>query len=155
MLGPQDDLFTPRALSTFLGETFTVSTMADRMGTRLTGPRLAHAQGYNIVSDGIVTGHVQVPGDGQPIVLMRDRQTTGGYPKIATVISADLARFAQLPPGAPVRFRAVSRAEAVEALARRHDVVAALARQLVQAGGDLTSERLLALNLVSGVTAGS
>lgn len=154
MLGPQDDLFTPQALATFLGETFTVSTMADRMGTRLIGPRLAHAQGYNIVSDGIVTGHVQVPGDGQPIVLMRDRQTTGGYPKIATVISADLARFAQLPPGAPVRFGAVSRAEAVEALAHQHDVAAALARQLVQAGGDLTSERLLALNLVSGVTAG-
>lgn len=152
--GPQDDLFTPQAMDAFLGETFTVSTMADRMGTRLTGPRLAHAHGYNIVSDGIVTGHVQVPGDGQPIVLMRDRQTTGGYPKIATVISADLARFAQLPPGAPVRFRAVSRAEAVEALARQRDALAEMARRVGPAGGELTSERLLALNLVSGVTAG-
>ena len=101
MLGPQDDYFTPEAIHLFLESEFTVSPQADRMGFQLTGPRLEHAKGFNIVSDGIVDGHIQVPGSGQPIVLMRDRQTAGGYPKIATVISADLARFAQLRPGRP------------------------------------------------------
>ena len=99
----------------FLESEFTVSPQADRMGFQLTGPRLEHAKGFNIVSDGIVDGHIQVPGSGQPIVLMRDRQTAGGYPKIATVISADLGRFAQLRPGSAVRFKAVERDEAVAA----------------------------------------
>ena len=151
VLGPQDDLFTPEALATFLGEPYTVTPRADRMGTRLVGPPLAHAKGFNIVSDGIVTGHVQVPGDGQPIVLMRDRQTTGGYPKIATLVSADLARFAQRPPGSVVRFRAVSREEAVAALVEHRRAVAAMLARVAPASGALTSERLLSVNLISGV----
>jgi biotin-dependent carboxylase-like uncharacterized protein len=151
VLGPQDDLFTPEAVATFLGEPYTVSPRADRMGTRLIGPPLAHAKGFNIVSDGIVTGHVQVPGDGQPIVLMRDRQTTGGYPKIATLASADLARFAQQPPGRLVRFRAVSREEAVAALVDHRRAVAGILARVEPAAGTLTSERLLSVNLISGV----
>ena len=75
ILGPQRDRFTDAAVETFLSEPYAVSPRSDRMGTRLSGPPLTHSAGYNIVSDGIVTGHVQVPGDGQPIVLMRDRQT--------------------------------------------------------------------------------
>src|SRR3712207_8047581 len=113
MLGPQDDYFTPESIHLFLESEFTISPQADRMGFQLTGPKLEHAKGFNIVSDGIVDGHIQVPGSGQPIVLMRDRQTAGGYPKIATIISADLARFAQMRPGSKVRFRAVGRDEAV------------------------------------------
>ena len=82
------------------------------MGYRLEGPLLKHLYGHNIVSDGTVNGSLQVPGNGQPIVLMPDRGTSGGYPKIATVIAADLGRFAQIPAGRAFRFKAVSMAEA-------------------------------------------
>jgi allophanate hydrolase subunit 2 len=82
------------------------------MGYRLEGPVLKHLHGHNIVSDGTVTGSIQVPGNGQPIVLMPDRGTSGGYPKIATVITADFGRFAQIPAGRAFRFKAVSMAEA-------------------------------------------
>jgi allophanate hydrolase subunit 2 len=82
------------------------------MGYRLEGPVIKHLHGHNIVSDGTVDGSIQVPGNGAPIVLMMDRNTTGGYPKIATVISADLGRLAQTPAGTAFRFKAVSMQEA-------------------------------------------
>lgn len=150
MPGPQDDYFTPEALRLFLESEFTISSQADRMGFQLTGPKLEHAKGFNIVSDGIVDGHIQVPGSGQPIVLMRDRQTAGGYPKIATVISADLARFAQMRPGANVRFRAVDREEAVAAARQLKDWIASLPSKLVPVRFDLTTEHLLSRNLIGG-----
>ncbi|HZH53337.1 MAG TPA: biotin-dependent carboxyltransferase family protein [Microvirga sp.] len=150
MLGPQDDYFTPDGIRTFLEEEFTVSPQADRMGFQLTGPRIEHAKGFNIVSDGIVTGHVQVPGSGHPIVLMRDRQTAGGYPKIATVIGADLDRFAQLRPGSPVHFRAVDRAEAVAAARELRNWIEALPAALVPVRFGLTTEHLLSVNLIGG-----
>jgi biotin-dependent carboxylase-like uncharacterized protein len=112
VLGPQDDYFTAEAIEAFLSREFTVSVRFDRLGYRLSGPVLAHAKGFNIVSDGVVPGCVQVAGDGQPIVLMRDCQPPGGYPKIATVITADLGRLAQSRPGTAVRFRQVGIAEA-------------------------------------------
>ncbi len=151
MLGPQDDYFTEDAIRTFLEAEFTISPQADRMGFQLTGPRLEHSKGFNIVSDGIVDGHVQVPGSGQPIILMRDRQTTGGYPKIATIISADLGRFAQMRPGSPVRFSAVSREEAVVEARRLKDWIAALPQALMPLHFDLTTEHLLSMNLIGGV----
>ncbi|MXQ11562.1 biotin-dependent carboxyltransferase family protein [Microvirga makkahensis] len=151
ILGPQDDYFTQQAIDTFLTAEFTVSPQADRMGFQLNGPRLHHAKGFNIVSDGIVDGHIQVPGSGLPIVLMRDRQTAGGYPKIATIISADLGRFAQLRPGSPVHFRAVSRDEAVVAARRMKEWIAALPSALVPLCFDLTTERLLSTNLIGGM----
>ncbi|MET0742745.1 MAG: biotin-dependent carboxyltransferase family protein, partial [Microvirga sp.] len=151
MLGPQDDFFSPDGLRAFLEEEFRVSPLADRMGYQLAGPVIGHAKGFNIVSDGIVTGHVQVPGSGQPIVLMRDRQTTGGYPKIATLISADLDRFAQLQPGATLRFRAVERDEAIAAARRLKEWLDALPSGLVPAGGALTTEQLMSLNLIGGM----
>jgi biotin-dependent carboxylase-like uncharacterized protein len=150
MLGPQDDYFTPGAIRTFFESEFTVSPQADRMGFQLAGPVLEHAKGFNIVSDGIVEGHIQVPGNGQPIVLMRDRQTAGGYPKIATVISADLDRFAQLQPGSPVRFQAVERTEAVAAARALKEWIASLPATLVPVQTALTTEHLLAANLISG-----
>lgn len=150
MLGPQDDYFTPEALHTFLEEEFTVSPQADRMGFQLTGPRLDHAKGFNIVSDGIVTGHIQVPGNGQPIVLMHDRQTAGGYPKIATIIGADLDRFAQLRPGTKVRFKAVSRDEAIAAARDLKAWISSLPDALVPVRFDLTTEHLLSRNLIGG-----
>ena len=87
VLGPQATHFTHDAIRTFLSSDYVISHQADRMGFRLEGPALKHSQGYDIVSDGIATGAIQVPGTGKPIVLLADRQTSGGYPKIAVVIS--------------------------------------------------------------------
>src|SRR3546814_1928696 len=82
VLGPQDDYFTARGVETLLGSDYEVTTQADRMGLRLAGPAIGHAKGFNIISDGIAQGSIQVPGAGEPILLMADRQSTGGYPKI-------------------------------------------------------------------------
>lgn len=112
VFGPQDDEFSDEAKALFLDSEWKVSPTSDRMGYRLEGPVIKHLHGHNIVSDGTVDGSIQVPGNGAPIVLMPDRGTTGGYPKIATVISADLGRLAQMPTGTPFRFKAVSMAEA-------------------------------------------
>lgn len=111
-LGPQDDEFSEEAIKQFLDSEWKISGTSDRMGYRLEGPDIEHLHGHNIVSDGTVNGSIQVPGNGQPIVLMSDRGTSGGYPKIATVITADFGRFAQIPAGTSFRFRAVSMEEA-------------------------------------------
>lgn len=110
--GPQDDEFSDEARQLFIGSEWKISATSDRMGYRLEGPVIKHLHGHNIVSDGTVRGSIQVPGNGAPIVLMPDRGTTGGYPKIATVISADFGRFAQTPAGTAFRFKAVSMKEA-------------------------------------------
>ena len=112
VLGPQDDRFTPEGIRAFLDGPYEVTPQADRMGYRLKGPVIQHARGHDIVSDGIPLGGVQVPGEGQPIVLLVDRQTTGGYTKIATVIGPDIGRIGQTRPGQRVRFRRVTVAEA-------------------------------------------
>jgi biotin-dependent carboxylase-like uncharacterized protein len=111
VLGPQDDEFGD-AKQLFLDSEWKISATSDRMGYRLEGPVIKHLHGHNIVSDGTVNGSIQVPGNGAPIVLMPDRGTSGGYPKIATVISADFGRFAQTSAGRAFRFRAVGMAEA-------------------------------------------
>lgn len=111
LLGPQDDEFGD-ATRLFLDSEWKISATSDRMGYRLEGPVIKHLHGHNIVSDGTVNGSIQVPGNGAPIVLMPDRGTSGGYPKIATVISADFGRFAQTPAGRAFRFEAVGMAEA-------------------------------------------
>jgi biotin-dependent carboxylase-like uncharacterized protein len=150
--GPQADYFTPDALAAFSGSPYVVTRDADRMGLRLEGPQLAHAKGYNIVSDGIAPGSIQVPGSGQPIVLLADRQTTGGYPKIATVISADLAALGRLLPGMALRFEVVTVGEAQAARRLQEAEMSALANRLIPVrpdGPDL--ERLYDANLVSGV----
>lgn len=110
--GPQSDRFTDEGRSTFLTSDYTVTTKANRQGVRLSGPAIAHTSNADLVSEGIAHGAIQVPGDGQPIVLLAARQTVGGYVKIATVIGADLDRFAQLRPGATLRFTDVSPEEA-------------------------------------------
>jgi 5-oxoprolinase (ATP-hydrolysing) subunit C len=112
VMGPQDDEFGDAAKQLFLDSEWKISATSDRMGYRLEGPVIKHLHGHNIVSDGTVNGSIQVPGNGAPIVLMPDRGTSGGYPKIATVISADLGRFAQFPAGTGFRFKAVSMAQA-------------------------------------------
>jgi biotin-dependent carboxylase-like uncharacterized protein len=112
VMGPQDDEFGDTEKKLFLDSEWKVSATSDRMGYRLEGPVIKHLHGHNIVSDGTVDGSIQVPGNGAPIVLMPDRGTSGGYPKIATVISADFGRFAQIPAGKGFRFKPVSMAEA-------------------------------------------
>ncbi len=112
VLGPEADRFTPDGIAAFLGGPYEMLPQSDRMGARLKGPRIAHARGHDIISDGIALGSIQVPGDGQPIVLLVDRQSTGGYTKIATVGSFDIGRIGQVKPGQRVRFRAIDVAEA-------------------------------------------
>ncbi len=120
VLGPQQDRFTEAAVETLLSEPYKVSNNADRMGLRLTGPVLEHTRGADMISEGIHLGSIQVPGDGLPIALTRARQTVGGYPKIATIIGADLDALGQLRPGDEVRFEAVDVATArAETLAYR------------------------------------
>jgi biotin-dependent carboxylase-like uncharacterized protein len=114
-LGPQQDRFTEEGLATFLSQVYRVSAKADRTGVRLEGPRITHRNRADLVSEGIANGAVQVPGDGQPIVLLAARQTVGGYVKIATVIGADLDRLAQARPGDRVTFHEVSPEAAREA----------------------------------------
>lgn len=144
--GPQDDHFSESGLATFLGQAFTVSNRADRMGYQLDGPAIEHGPGgFNIVSDATVAGSVQVPGSGRPIVLLADRQTTGGYPKIATVISADLRRIAQRRPGEAVRFEAVDLATATRLARARAAALAGLAARLRPVESE--AERLMAANL--------
>jgi biotin-dependent carboxylase-like uncharacterized protein len=157
VLGPQDDHFTQAGLATFLGSAYEVTAEADRMGLRLAGPRIEHLKGYNIVSDGIALGAIQVPGSGMPIALMVDHQTAGGYPKIAAVIAPDVAALAQVRPGAALRFRAVDAKEARAAHIAFAALIADLPRLLgaVPDPAALDSGHLLALNLIDGVVDGT
>lgn len=148
LAAPQTQAFTAAARTALVEEAFETTTTVDRMGLRLAGPPLVARAGHDIVSDGIVAGSVQVPGDGQPYVLLADHQTTGGYPKIAVLASVDLARLVRLPPGRQVRFAwtdvARARAGLRTAVAAIEDAVGAVplphARTLGRA------------NLISGVT---
>jgi 5-oxoprolinase (ATP-hydrolysing) subunit C len=154
IVGPQDDHFEPMALKALLAGSYTVTDMVDRMGMRLEGPQLRHraAELAQIASDGIVPGAVQVPGNGQPIVLLADGQTVGGYPKIATVISADLPRLARRAPGEAICFARVEVAEA-EAILRHHQkTLQLMADQARPASlsGRLDIRRLYENNLIGG-----
>ncbi len=153
VLGPQDDYFTPDALATLTSASYEVTRAADRMGIRLSGPSLVHEKGFNIVSDGIAPGSIQVPGDGQPIILLADRQTTGGYPKIATVASVDLPALGRVGPGAKLQFEAVS-VEVAEELRRAQAGIEAGWRERLQPATPETGLRessLYGANLISGV----
>src|SRR5580704_10287416 len=151
VLGPQDDYFTVETLSTFFDGQFTLTPVADRMAYRFDGPDIAHARGYDIVSDGVALGAFQIAGDKRPLVLMADRQPTGGYPKLGHVVRADIGRLAQMRPGEACRFRAASVAEARAALLRREDEIATTQQRLRPLRRALASETLLEANLVDGV----
>lgn len=103
--GPQDAYFTKKGWKTFLTTTYTVSVNSDRMGCRLEGEVIEAKNGTDIVSDGIVDGSIQITAGGLPIILLADRQTTGGYAKIATVVSEDLPKLAQVRPGDKITFQ--------------------------------------------------
>lgn len=132
VLGPQDSAFSARGIETFLNTEYTVTPESDRMGFRLDADALieyAPGRDGNIISDGIAMGAIQIP-SGKPIVMMADRQTTGGYAKIANIIACDLPRFAQKKAGDKVRFAAVTPAEARQALLRRRRALEDLAARL-------------------------
>lgn len=153
VLGPQEDYFTTAGIETLLSSSYLITPSSDRMGMRLDGPKLAHALGFNIVSDGIAPGTIQVPGNGLPIILLADRQTTGGYPKIATVISADLPALGRLRPGGKIAFAKVS-VEDAQALRRAQAAELARLRERLEGVPPdvrVDLERLYARNLVSGV----
>ena len=120
VLGPQAERFTDAGIAAFLGGPYEMLPQSDRMGARLKGERVTHVRGHDIVSDGIPLGAIQVTGDGQPIVLLADRQSTGGYTKLATACSFDVGRIAQVRPGRSLRFQAIGVDEA-HRLYRKHE----------------------------------
>lgn len=149
--GPQDDYFTADSLAAFFSGEYRVTREADRMGMRLDGPVLAHSRGHDIVSDGIATGAIQVPGNGRPIVLLADHQTTGGYPKLGTVISADVPRLGRLRPGDVLGFAEVSVEEAEAARRGLEDRIARTIERFGPAEPWLDEDALYRRNLVSGI----
>ncbi len=153
--GPQQEHFSAQAIAQFYGEGWEATTEQDRMGLRLRGPVLNHvsAEAADIVSDAVAPGAIQVPANGQPIVLMADSQTVGGYPKIAHVITADLPRLAHLKPGVRVTFESVTPAQALQALKAQRDGWLAwlTTRETFLPPGFIDEEALYCNNLVSGV----
>jgi allophanate hydrolase subunit 2 len=153
ILGPQDDYFDPAEIAKFFGSEYTVQPGSDRVGLRLQGEAIQHAKGFNIASDATAPGSIQVPGDGRPIILMADRQTIGGYPKIGTVISADLPELGRLSIGSKIVFESVT-LETAQTLRRRmlsyldglRDHIVPISR-----AGDDVAPFLFNHNLISGV----
>jgi biotin-dependent carboxylase-like uncharacterized protein len=154
VLGPQDDYFAEDQVAAFLAGPWTVSPRGDRMACFLDGTPLTHAKGHDIVSDGVAMGAIQVPGNGLPIILMADRQSTGGYPKIAAVIGPDLGRLAQAQGGTRIAFSKVSVAEAVAARRAEAEALRGEVPREPLLRTDFPAEFLLGLNLVGGVTDG-
>ena len=124
--GPQQEYFASSALDALQSAPYTIGSNSDRMGFRLEGPALTHARGADIISDATPLGALQVPASGQPILLMADRQTTGGYPKIATAISADISLAGQLGPGDTISFAVCSPPEAMAALIAQEQALLAV-----------------------------
>ena len=129
VLGPQADRFTEEGLRALFGGRYEVLPQSDRMGSRLRGPRIEHARGHDIVSDGIALGSIQIPGDGQPIVLLVDRQSTGGYTKAATICSSDIWRVGQARPGQWLHFQAIDVEEAHRVLRESDTALDAAVRE--------------------------
>ena len=152
--GPQNDHFTSAAFEALFGTPYTAQRDSDRMGLRLSGARLEHsALGPDIASDGVTPGAIQVPADGQPIVLLADCQTVGGYPKIATVQRADLPRLAHVRPASTVRFASVTTQQAAAARQQLAKRIAnwCAAIESFRPEGSLDESALYRCNLVSGM----
>lgn len=130
VMGPQDDCFTPEGVNTFLSQSYAVTSEFDRMGCRLEGGPIEHRGSADIISDGIAFGAIQVPSSGTPIIMLSDRQTTGGYTKIANVITADFRLLGQLKAGDRVRFERVTVQLAQDALITQRSALHNLRRAL-------------------------
>jgi biotin-dependent carboxylase-like uncharacterized protein len=129
--GPQHDYFSREVIELFLNSTYTITKDSDRMGYRLDGPAIKAKEKHDIITDGIMPGAVQIPGNGKPIIMLKDAQTTGGYAKIATVISIDLSKLAQLKPGDRIKFSAISVEEAHQLLKKKEEVLNKIKETLV------------------------
>ncbi len=148
--GPQDHHFSAETLVALTEGSFRLTQEYDRMGMRLKGPPLVPQNALSIPSEALVRGSVQVPGNGDPLILMADHQTVGGYPKIATVISADVDRVAQARPGDRIGFAAIPVAEAVAAARKAHAALCACIDDQPNWRGS-PGDRLYRVNLISGV----
>ncbi|MBI5348544.1 MAG: hypothetical protein HZB77_04385, partial [Chloroflexi bacterium] len=142
ILGPQEDHFSAESIRTFLNSDYEITSTSDRMGYRLNGPALTHRGSPDIISDGMALGAIQIPANGQPILMMSDHATTGGYPKIAAVVSADISVVAQhlsvgaglaparvgQPQGLPLRFKQTT----IESAQERYRVMMRNLKQIVE-----------------------
>lgn len=128
--GPQEDMFTEEGVATFYGKAYTTTSKSDRMGFRLEGPEIETIDGSDIISDGIALGAVQVPNHGRPIIMLADRQTTGGYAKIGTVASVDIPKLVQCRAGRTIRFSRISVQEAQELYRAERKRMRALAKMV-------------------------
>ena len=147
IMGPQDDLFSKQGIETFLNSEYTVTSDFDRMGCRLEGPYIAQKSTSDIISDGTVFGAVQVPSHGKPIILLADRQTTGGYAKIATVASVDIPKVVQRKTDHKIRFRAISVQEAQELYLKEVKELDEMRRTIHQPCKEVLDCRLVAKRL--------
>jgi biotin-dependent carboxylase-like uncharacterized protein len=152
ILGPQNAYFSERAIKVFFNSEYTVQPATDRMAIHLSGPRLEHVAGFDIVSDSIALGSIQVPGNGQPILLMADRQTTGGYPKIATVIYADLPALGRVRIGEKIAFEEITIEEAQYLRGKLFAEIESIPQHIVPVGrnSEALTHHLLVSNLISG-----
>ena len=156
ILGPQDDYFDAKQIASFLEQSFCINARSNRMAIALDGDPIEPLKGFNIISDAIANGSIQISGSGLPAILLADRQTTGGYPKIATVISADIAALGRLPVGSVIRFVAISQSQAIEAARQLKNFLDDLETHLINLPHDSSSHYdqanlLLSQNLISGV----
>lgn len=153
VIGPQEQHFAPASTADFLAQSYKLTDAFDRMGVRLDGPELPLKNALSIPSEPILRGSVQVSGDGVPTVLLSDHQTTGGYPKIATLISGDVNRLAQMRSQDEIKFCAISPAEAVALTRKETQTLQAFFKQLAEPKLSLT-DRLLSENIIGGIVTG-
>jgi biotin-dependent carboxylase-like uncharacterized protein len=132
VFGPQAEMFTEKGLNTFLSNPYKVTPEADRMGYRLDGPSIEHEAKADIVSDALLPGAIQVPKNGKPIIIMRDAQTTGGYPKIAVAITSDISLLGQARPNDTIEFSSITVVQAHKKLLEYHKLLNALDRMLLK-----------------------
>ena len=150
VLGPQDQYFMNTAIKIFSDSIFKVSDNYDRMGMQLTGPKLELKSALSIPSEPVVKGSIQVSGDGIPTILLADHQTTGGYPKIATVISSDINRLVQLRSNQNVEFVLINSNEALQKTRKFLDMKEKYLQKISTSRGTL-EQRLMSENLIGGV----
>jgi biotin-dependent carboxylase-like uncharacterized protein len=135
VLGPQADYFPSEIRELFLNSEYTITPQSDRQGYRLTGPALKHIRSHDVITEAVWPGAVQIPGDGLPIILLSDAQTTGGYPKIASVISVDIDKLGQAKPSDKIRFKSVTLEESVHLLREQEKRVKEI-KNLMEAQGE-------------------
>ena len=151
--GPQEDWFTPQSIHTFYSSCFTLSHRCDRMGYSLFGPKIVHKDDFNLISDPVAPGSIQIPGTQNPLVLLADRGTIGGYPKIATIISTDIPIFVQLSPTTQVSFLKTTLQDAIKAQQSLQEYLQNLPQYLCSPSP--RTDTLIQHNLISGVFYGT